>query len=341
MEANAVIKGYEMKRRRIGKTDIEVSVMGLGSWAIGGGPRWGDNDDNESIFTIRAAVERGINLIDTAPDYGAGHGECVVGKAIQGIRDQVVLTTKCGLVWDDRPGSYFFTRGGVEVRKNLSAASIKQDVEDSLSRLHTDYIDIYLTHWQSVPPYFTPVEETMGALLELKQQGKIRAIGACNVEESHIREYLKYGRIDVVQNKYSLLDVQAEDDVLPVCKKNQITLEAYSSLELGLLTGSIPADYVPAPENARNGKYWFEPHRLRMAVEMMEGWADLREKYEATQAQLSIAALAEKHDNVILLCGARKMFQLEDNIKGGSLEIEKEDLNRIYADVETLIRKAQ
>lgn len=218
----------------------------------------------------------------------------MVGKAIQGIRDQVVLTTKCGLVWDGRPGSYFFTRGGVEVRKNLSAASIKQDVEDSLSRLHTDYIDIYLTHWQSVPPYFTPVEETMGALLELKQQGKIRAIGACNVEESHIREYLKYGRIDVVQNKYSLLDVQAEDDVLPVCKENQITLEAYSSLELGLLTGSIPADYVPAPENARNGKYWFEPHRLRMAVEMMERWADLREKYKATQAQLSIGRTGGK-----------------------------------------------
>ena len=191
-----------------------------------------------TVEAIRAAIDGGITLIDTAPRYGFGHSEELVGQAIRGYdREKLVISTKCGLWWKDNEGTLQNSRDGHTVYRNLSKRTIKIEIEDSLRRIGTDYIDTYITHWQSKPPFVTPISETMEALLELKQEGKIKAIGVSNVTPDHIKEYLKYGQVDLVQEKYSLLSRQVEEEILPLCRENHITLQAYSPMELGLLTG--------------------------------------------------------------------------------------------------------
>ena len=140
---------------------------------------------------IRAAVEAGVTLIDTAPCYGFGASEKVVGKALKGIRGKVILSTKCGLWWHDDRGSFAFEQAGHKVNKCLDADTIKREIELSLTRLDTDHIDVYFTHWQSIPPYITPIKETMTCLMDLKRQGLIKCIGASNVSKAHIDEYLE------------------------------------------------------------------------------------------------------------------------------------------------------
>lgn len=315
-----------MRYQEIGKSGLKASVVSLGTWAIGGGSWWGENDDSQSIATIREAVEQGVNLIDTAPVYGFGHSEEVVGAAIKGIRDKVLISTKCGLRWKDQEGSYYFNRDGHEVYKNVSARAIRDDVEDSLRRLGTDYIDVYFTHWQCVEPFMVPVEETMAELCKLKQEGKIRAIGASNVTPWHIDEYMKYGQLDIIQEKYSLLDRRIEKELLPKAKECGITFQAYSPLEQGLLTGKMKRDYVPEPGSAREGKKWYRPEILGQTIDMIEGWQDLCEKYSCSPTNLAIAWIAGQGENVNVLCGARKIDQLADNTRGGDIVLDAGDM---------------
>lgn len=326
-----------MKYMSIGKSAIKnATVVGLGTWAIGGGEWWGNNDDRESINTIRAAVDRGINFIDTAPAYGKGHSEEVLGKALLGIRDKAYISTKCGLVWNVNEGSFFFEKDGQTVLRNLSPVSIKRELEDSLRRLQTDHIDVYFTHWQSVPPFFTPIEETMSALLKLKQEGKILAIGASNVSPEQIEEYAACGGLDIIQEKYSMLDRAAETRFFDLMKKYGITFQAYSPLEMGLLTGTIQKDFVPVPGSARANKKWFQKENLPRALQMLEGWSDLKEKYNCTYTHLAIAWLLAQGEFVNVLCGARKVFQLEDNTGGADIVLEPQDVQRMRDDLENL-----
>jgi methylglyoxal reductase len=315
-----------MKTTKIG--DIETSRVALGTWAIGGGHWWGDNDDQTSIDTIRKAVDVGINLIDTAPPYGFGHSEEVVGRATKDIRDKVHIATKCGLVWHTDEGAYFFEAEGRTVRRNLSAASIREQLEMSLKRLQTDYIDLYITHWQSVPEFPVPVEETMGALLELKKEGKIRAIGISNAGSAILEEYLKYGKVDLVQEKYSMISPQGKEQYGVLLEKNNVVFQPYASLETGLLTGKIKADYVPVPTSARDENPWFRKPNLIVALAMMEKWAPLTKKYDATYAQLAIAWEAAQN-NISVLCGARTVPQVLDNAKGGEIDLAPEALKLI------------
>jgi len=164
-----------MDMRMLGNTGIEVSAVGLGTWAIGGGPWWGDSDDDESVRAIHATLDAGVNLVDTAPVYAYGHSEEIVGRAIAGRRDKVVLATKAGLWWRDKRGEMFFVQGGTMVRRSLRPETIEIEIEDSLRRLRTDYIDLYQTHWQAPEEDPVPVEDTMACLMRLKDQGKIRA----------------------------------------------------------------------------------------------------------------------------------------------------------------------
>ncbi len=313
--------------------NLEVTKYALGTWAIGGGPWWGNNDDLESIRTIQKAVEEGISLIDTAPAYGFGHSEEMVGKALAGMRDKVYISTKCGLVWDERGGSEFFRMEGKTVCRNLSKESIQKEAEDSLKRLNTDHIDVYITHWQSVEPSFTPIEETMGALLQLKEQGKILAIGASNIEPAQLEEYLKYGPVDLVQEKFSILDRKKHNELRGICEKNKVVFQAYSPMELGLLTGRIADDYVPPQGAARDGKHWFRPENIAKVNAMLRGWKPLEEKYNVNLAPLAVAWVAAQADYVNVLCGARTMPQLIDNLHAVGLELES-------ADVQEMTRKA-
>lgn len=189
-----------MEMRKIGKTDIQAAGLGLGCWAIGGGLWWGDNDDRMSIETICRALDLGINWVDTARVYGFGHSEEVVGKALKELpRHKVVLSTKCGIQWYDKGGELHFTREGHEVRRDLSPKAIRRDLELSLKALGTDYIDVYYTHWQCMTYGLVPVAETMGELMRMKEEGKIRAIGASNVNLQILRDYEAAGQLDVIQ----------------------------------------------------------------------------------------------------------------------------------------------
>ncbi len=315
-----------MEMMQVGKSGIEVSRLGLGTWAIGGGSWWGDNDDAESIRTIHAALDLGINLVDTAPVYGMGHSEEVVGKAICDRRNRVILSTKCGLMFDRTEGSYYFSRDGKEVYKNLTKGAIIDSVEQSLRRLKTDYIDILFTHWQSVEPFIVPVEETMEALMLLKKQGKIRAIGGSNMSAWHIEEYIKYGELDIIQEKYNLMDTRVEEEVLPAALKHHITFQAYSPLEQGLLTGKIRKDFVPEPGSTRAGKKWYEPENLSKIVDGVDSWKVLCEKYNCTYGNLAMAWLAAQSPLINVLCGARKISQIEENVKAGDIQLLPEDV---------------
>ena len=192
-----------MENLNIGRSGIEVPFLGMGTWAIGGGSWWGDNDDALSVKAIQTAVEQGIRWIDTAPIYGLYHSETVVGEALKHIdRDKVVLSTKCGLEWRHETPVLHKVVDGTAVYRDLSAQSIIEDVEDSLRRLGTDHLDVLYTHWQSPDLGLYPLEETVEAMMKLKEQGKIRAIGASNVTANLIRGYCRYGQLDVIQEKY-------------------------------------------------------------------------------------------------------------------------------------------
>ena len=195
-----------MEKRNIGKSGLSAPFLGLGTWAIGGGSWWGDNDDALSVKAIETAVEQGITWIDTAPIYGLYHSEEVVGEALRHIdRDKVILSTKCGLEWRHESPVLHKVVDGVQTYRDLSAKSIIEDVEDSLRRLGTDHLDVLYTHWQTPDLSIFPLEETVEAMMKLKEQGKIRAIGASNTTAEFIRGYCKYGQLDVIQEKYSLL----------------------------------------------------------------------------------------------------------------------------------------
>ena len=322
-----------MIQRKLGNSGLEASAIGLGTWAIGGGEWWGDSDELKSIETIRAAVDAGITLIDTAPVYGFGNSETVVGKALEGIRDKVVLSTKCGLWWHDERGSLAFEQAGNTVRKCLDADTIKREIELSLTRLRTDYIDVYFTLWQSIPPYITPIKETMECLMDLKRQGLIKCIGASNVSKEHIDEYLQYGELDVIQEKYSMLDRKMEDTLIPSVLKNGLAVMAYSPLEQGLLTGKITMDRVFDEKEYRNTIPWMKPENRIKVLNLLDSWKDLCAKYNCTLANLVVAWSMEQSGMSHILCGARKPEQIIETAAAGNLVMAAEDIARMRADV--------
>ena len=277
-----------MKTRKIGTTDITASVVALGTWAIGGGSWWGETDDKLSIRAIQAALDVGITMIDTAPAYGFGRSEEVIGKAIKGRRDKVIIATKCGIWWRDERGVPFLERDGQTIRKSLLPETIRQEIEWSLKRLGTDYIDLYQTHWPSPEPENDPISDTMAYLLKLKEAGKIRAIGASNVNVSQIKEYQTGGVLDAVQIRYSMLDRKIEQELLPYCREQRISILVYSPLEQGLLTGTIGMDRTFKKGESRERIPWFKLANRQRVLDMLAGWKDLTEQYNCTLGQLVI-----------------------------------------------------
>jgi methylglyoxal reductase len=325
-----------MHYRTLGKSNISASVIALGTWAIGGGTWWGASDDADSIKAIQAAVDEGITLIDTAPVYGWGRSEEIVGKAIKGRREKVVVSTKCGLWWKDERGSFFFELEGKKVNRCLLPATIREEVEDSLRRLGTDFIDLYHTHWQPSEPEKYPIEAAMQCLLKLKEEGKIRAIGASNVDLQQIKAYQAAGVLDAIQPKYSMLDREIEKEILPYCHTERISTLAYSPLEQGLLSGKIGMDRTFAEGEFRNNIPWFRPKNRKKVLNMLNGWSGLLKKYDCTLAQLVIAWTAAQKGITYVLCGARKEAHVRENVKAGKLLLHADDLARMRKDVEAL-----
>lgn len=322
----------------IGKSGIKVPYLGLGTWAIGGGSWWGDNDDRLSVSTIQKAMDLGIVWIDTAPIYGLYHSEHIVGKAIKNRRDKVVLSTKCGLEWNHETPVFHKNVDGTDVYRDLSRKNIIEEVDHSLLNLGTDYIDVLYTHWQSPDHNLYPIEETMDALMTLKRQGKIRAIGASNVTESDVREYCKYGQLDVIQKKYSIATRRIETELVPICKEYGVSIQAYSPLEQGLLTGKFTVDTKFPVGDVRNNNPSFQPERRMKILKILEQWKNLTEKYQCSYGNLVIAFTAKLIDSLHILAGARKLEQIEDNARALNISLDEKDIVQMKEDIEILSR---
>lgn len=322
-----------MNTIKIGKSDINTPFMAMGTWAIGGGTAWGENDDKLSVRTIDEAIDCGITWFDTAPVYNLGHSEEVVGKALKGKRHNVLISTKCGLEWDYETPVFHKVMEGRNVYRDLSAKGIRKNLEDSLRRLQTDYIDIYYTHWQTPDFALYPLEETVGVLTELKKEGKIRAIGASNVTEDIIKGYCSLGQLDVIQEKYSIIDSHIRSELAQVCEENKVSIQAYSPLEQGLLTGKVKADVKLAKGDVRNRNRFFSPENLPKVMRLLEHWKPLCLKYNCTMSNLVIACTAKTIDGLHVLCGARKPEQIRDNSGALLLTLEQSDIDRMLEDV--------
>lgn len=318
-----------MKTMKLGKTGMEVSRMGLGTWSIGGGSAWGGDHDLQTVVdTIVEAPKLGVNLIDTAPGYNFGNSEKILGMALQKMnREDVKIITKCGVTWDqEMKGDLFNKVNGIQLYKNLNSDSIKREIEESLKRMGTDYVDVYMTHWQSIEgsEYYVPIQKTMEVLNDLKAQGKIKAIGAANVDIKQIQEYLKHGELDIVQAKYSILDRGIEDEIIPCCRENGVTIQAYSPLEMGLLSGTMPRDYKPV--GAQIPKKWFQPDNMQKAMDVMDQWKPLCEKYNCTIANLALAWILAQGEFINLLSGSTTVDQIKENVKSTELELDPADV---------------
>ena len=329
-----------MKYRKLGTSGIEASVVGFGAWAIGGW-MWGGTDEKEAIKAIHAAVDTGMNLIDTAAMYGFGNSEEIVGKAIKDRREKVVLATKCGLIWHEEQGDFFYTTdekgrsetGRIKVYRCLSPDMIRYEVEQSLKRLRTDYIDLYQTHWQDKT---TPISETMETLLSLKREGKIRAIGCCNADAGQMKQYCAAGQLDCDQELYSMLDRNQEKENLVFAADNGMAFMAYSSLGQGLLTGKIGPDRTFEDGDQRNSKPRFSVENRQLASRMLERFRPVAEKHSATYGQLAIAWTVAQPGCSHGLVGARTVKQVEENGLGGSITLDSEDLAIMNDALETI-----
>lgn len=307
-----------MNTTTLGASGIECDTVGLGTWAMGGW-MWGGGDDAAAVDAIRASVDAGVRLIDTAPAYGLGHAESLVGTALKGRRHDAVIATKCGLVWHTRQGEHFFDEDGKPVHRFLGRESIFHEVEQSLARLQTDYIDLYITHWQDST---TPVADTMDALLTLKRQGKIRAIGVSNVSADTLAEYLRHGPVDAIQERYSLIDRDIESTLLPLCREHGVAALGYSSLALGLLAGPIdPARPFTGDDQRASNPRFSATNRQRLHA-FFDDLEPLRRQLDCSFGQLMIAWTTRAGGVTVALCGARTPQQARQNAGAATLRLD-------------------
>ncbi|VTZ27452.1 Aldo-keto reductase YhdN [Methylocella tundrae] len=299
-------------------TPLKVSRVALGTWAIGGW-MWGGSDDAQSIATLRAALDHGVTLIDTAPVYGFGHSEEVVGKALEGgLRERVLIATKVGLDWKD--GKVF---------RNASRERINREIEDSLARLKTDHIDIYQVHW---PDPSVPVEETAEAMKALFDQGKIRAIGVSNFSVEQMERFRKVAPLHVLQPPYNLFEREIEAEILPYCLKNEIATFGYGALCRGLLSGRMKTDTVFEGDDLRRKDPKFQQPRFGQylsAVARLEQLA--KERFGKKVIDLAVRWALDQ-GITSALWGARHPGQLEpiDDVFGWSLDASaKAEIDRI------------
>jgi aryl-alcohol dehydrogenase-like predicted oxidoreductase len=309
-----------MKTRQLGKTDIHITLIGLGAWAMGGGgwaSSWGPQDDNESIATIKHALSLGINWIDTAAVYGLGHSEEVVGKAIKG-REKPYIFTKCSLVWDDKG----------EIHNSLKAQSIRREVEASLKRLDIDVIDLYQIHWPNPDP---DIEEGWSTMAELKREGKVRAIGVSNFSVEQMQRAQKIAPIDSLQPPYSLIHPQAENDVLPYCQEQHIGVIVYSPMASGLLSGTMTKERIEQLPNDdwRKRDPEFQEPRLSGNLELENLLTDIGYPHNCTAGEVAVGWVLHNPAVTGAIVGARSPRQIEQMIGAAEFRLSESELAQI------------
>ncbi|MBK7644513.1 MAG: aldo/keto reductase [Planctomycetes bacterium] len=330
-----------MIRRRLGQSDLELPVIVLGAWAIGGW-QWGGSDDEAAVRAIQAGIDAGMNAVDTAPVYGFGHSEEVVGRAIAGRRKDVLLLTKVGLRWDDPRGEFYFKsqdQNGKprEIWRNAKPDSVVVEVEQSLARMRTNHIDLVQIHW---PDPTTPIEETMGALAGLVKQGKVRAIGVSNFNPAQLKEaQLALAPLPLASNqpKYSLVARDIEARILPFSRELGIGTIVYSPLEQGLLSGKVPAARTFPETDGRHKRATFQaPVRARVNALLEQEVRPIAQRHKATLAQTVLAWTTGQPGVTCAIAGARTPEQARENAGAGSLVLSGEELATIRLAFERL-----
>jgi aryl-alcohol dehydrogenase-like predicted oxidoreductase len=308
-----------VKYRKLGKNGPDISVIGFGSWAIGGGgwaSAWGSQDDQLSIDSVRAALDAGVNFYDTAAAYGLGHSEEVIGQALKSDRDKVILATKCGLVWDENKN---ITRSG-------TYDSILQEAEASLRRLGTDYIDLYQMHW---PAENAPAEETMRAMDKLVQDGKVRYVGVSNYDVPLLEESLSVRHVDSLQPPYSILRPAIEQAVLPFCQEKGIGVVAYSPLTSGLLSGNYSYDTKFGDDDWRSRNKAHTGEGLRSNVDRAEKLKGIAARFDITLPQLAIAYVLAHPALTSALVGVRKPSHILSVLSAADVTLDEATLAEI------------
>ena len=295
-----------MEKRRLGRSPVMVSQIGLGTWGMSGA-FWGAADDAESVRVIHRALDLGITLIDTAEAYGQGHAEEVVGQALAGRRQRAVIATKV-------------------MASHLDPTELQAALEGSLRRLGTDHVEVYFIHWPN--PDF-PVGPTMEVLERLRAQGRIQAIGVSNFGCAEMDQARAYGTIDVLQPPYNMLWREIEGSILPYCRKHEIGVMPYSGLAQGLLTGALSRDAVFVEGDQRRTTVLFQPGPYEHALDVVEQLRPIAERYGKTVPQLAVQWLTSRPGVSSPLLGARTVPELEENAGSVGWTIAEADIAAI------------
>ena len=312
-----------MQTRKLGYTDLYLTTVGLGTWAIGGGGwayGWGPQDDADSIRTIQRALDLGINWIDTAAVYGLGHSEEIVGKAIRGRRDQVIIATKCGLVWDE---------GSTTPYGRLKAWSVRQEVEASLRRLGVDVIDLYQIHW---PNPDEDIEEAWATIADLVREGKIRYAGVSNFSVEQMKRIQPIHPIASLQPPYNMLRRDIEAEILPFCAANHIGVIVYSPMASGVLTEKFSRQWAASlPDDDWRKKYsgHLQEPELSANLALVEGLKAIAARYGRTVSQLAIAWTLRRPEVTAAIVGARRPDQIEQTAPAADWALPPEVLAEI------------
>ena len=309
-----------MKKARLGNSDLLITRVGLGTWAIGGPWEfgWGPQDDNDSIKAIHESLEAGVNWLDTAPIYGCGHSEEVVGKALKGISKKPLIFTKCGLVWNEKK----------ERVPCLKAKSILAECDASLKRLGVEVIDLYQMHWPEPEEDF---EEAYGAMAKCVKAGKVRYLGASNYTVAQLQRVMKIHPLTSLQPPYSMFRRDIENELLPFCKKNNIGVIVYSPLYKGLLTDTFTkekAASLPADDVRKKGADYKMPN-LAINLNTNEKLKQIAKRNKITLAQLAIAWAIRNPEVTAAIAGARKSGQIKETAPGADITLSNDDINEI------------
>ncbi len=310
-----------MQTKPLGRSGLELTRIGLGTWAMGGGDwrfGWGPQDDRQSIETIHRALDLGINWIDTAPVYGLGHCEEVVGKALAGLATRPIVASKCGRTWTAER----------QIVPRLKRASIQEEIEASLRRLGVEAIDLYQLHW---PQPDEDIEEGWQTVADLVRQGKIRHAGVCNFSAAQLERIRPIHPVASLQPPYSLLNRAVEAELLPYCREHGIGIVAYSPMQKGLLTGKVDRAWLerlPAADHRHNDAQFQEP-RLSANLAFVEGLKPISERHGRSLAELAIAWVLRRPEVTAAIVGARRTDQIESTIGAADVQLSADDLAAI------------
>jgi len=327
-----------MEYRNLGKSEVKISVISFGAWAIGGW-MWGGADEKDAIDALETAIDLGMTSIDTAPIYGFGKSEKLVGQVIKNKRDKVQILTKYGLRWDTKEGSFYFDSYNekgeeVSIHRFASVESIIQECEASLKRLQTDYIDLYQIHWNDPT---TPIDITMEAVGKLMKQGKIRTAGVSNYTADQMKQANDVIEIVTNQVPYSMVLRDIENELVPYCEKYGKGILAYSPLQRGLLTGKITPDYTFNEGDHRPNTPYFKEPNLSRINDFLAKIKPIADDNDVSLAQLVIYWTICQPAVTSALVGARNSKQVSENLIAGNIQISDEEISTINTLLKDLI----